>query len=296
MASVNFEKYKTTQKVKSVMRHCDKIERLKTKSHSNENINPEETKNNTQLYQTYQETCLRFDKRMEWLEKQPNKNKRSDKVICLGLEIPAPLDLPEEDFSDWSESVLSIVEQQYGKDNVMNSYCHVDEVHDYETKGGTVTSRRHLHILVVPEQNGRLNARDVNSRKRMIKLNNAIQDMSVDDYGVDFMNGTKNSSQDSVEALKQRSKLYSEIKELKELKKDLQDEITLYKAKNRASKNSKEIIDKMSDTQARLEKARREKAEELKRRAEERGRQAYEVLNKPEDYVDAEEQSDEEYT
>ena len=45
MASVSFEKLKTPQEVKAMLRHCDKEERKKTKTHSNTDINLLQTGN-----------------------------------------------------------------------------------------------------------------------------------------------------------------------------------------------------------------------------------------------------------
>lgn len=59
----------------------------------------------------------------------------------------------------------------------------------------------------------------------MISLNNDIQKMSQDSYGVDFMDGTRRKSKESVESLKARSeqKAYEEkMKELERHEKDLQ--------------------------------------------------------------------------
>lgn len=223
MAGVNYEKYKTSQKVKSVMRHCDKDMRAEA-THQNEHIDLSMTKYNNQLKRDYEQTKKRFDDRMDWLESQPNKNKRSDKVLCFGLEIPLPADLPSDKDIEWTNKVYHIVADMYGKQNVMNVYYHADEQHTYmdSAKGEQRLSRKHLHILVVPEIDGRLNGRDFSARRNMNKLNNAIHKMSVDDYSCKFMDGSKKKSQDTVEALKRESERLAYENQIKALQDDIQ--------------------------------------------------------------------------
>lgn len=314
MAGVNYEKYKTSQKVKSVMRHCDKDMRAEA-THQNEHIDLSKTKYNAQLKRNYEQTKKRFDERMDWLESQPNKNKRSDKVICFGLEIPLPEDMPHGKEVEWTNKVYHIVSDMYGKDNVMNVYYHADEQHDYMDSATkqTRTSRKHVHLLVVPEIDGRLNGRDFSARRNMNKLNNAIHEMSLHDYGCKFMDGSKKKSKDTVEALKRESErlelesyindlqarknaLKGEIQALESHKQDLlqepfEDYCKGFKGRNMVGKD---IGDTVSAKREKLQKVAERKKE---RHLEERNNRVYEVFNiKPEGYVETEEQSDEDYT
>ena len=68
MASVSFEKLKTPQEVKAMLRHCDKEERKKTKTHSNTDINLEATASNRQYPRDYKTTCKRYDDRIAYLD------------------------------------------------------------------------------------------------------------------------------------------------------------------------------------------------------------------------------------
>ena len=83
-----------------------------------------------------------------------------------------------------------------------------------------------MHVYVIPvDENEKLNGKAFSSKKSMISLNNAIQKISQDSYGVDFMDGTRRKSKESVESLKARSeqKAYEEkMKELECREKDLQ--------------------------------------------------------------------------
>lgn len=310
MAGVDFQKYKTSQKVKSVMRHCDKDKRAEA-THQNEHIDLTKTKYNRQLDRNYEQTVERFDKRMEWLEAQPNKNKRSDKVLCFALEIPLPEDLPKEKDIEWLNKTKNIIADMYGRDNIMNVYYHVDEQHKYmdSEKGAERLSRKHIHVLVVPEIDGRLNGRDFSARRNMNKLNNAIHEMSLHDYGVKFMDGSKKKSKDTVEALKRKSErleLEGAIKDLEARKKGLEGEIQALEQHKQdllrepiedyckgfkgRKKPCKEIGETVSAKAEKLQKvAKREEEQHL----EERNNSVYEAFNiKPEGIDELEEFSD----
>lgn len=206
MASVNFEKLKTPQEVKAMLRHCDKEER-KDANHGNRHIDKNATKDNRQMGRTYKETCKAYDERIAYLDSLKGANKRKDRVTCFGLEIPYPEDIAEADKVAWSNEIFRIAVERYGEENILQCYEHRDEKHEYidaET-GKKRMSRDHLHLYVIPEIDGRLNGKAFSSRQRIIDLNNAIQQMTQDTYGIDFMNGTKKKSRASVESLKQRS-------------------------------------------------------------------------------------------
>ena len=205
MASVNFEKFKANQ-IKAVMRHCDKEQR-KQSSHSNKQINKQVTDTNLQYDRSYEETCKRYDDRIAYLDGFENANKRKDRVTCLGITVPTPKGLDATREIDWFNAVNKLVIKQFGADNVLQCYIHRDEVHQYlnaET-GQLETSRVHAHFFVVPERNNKLVGKHVCNRENFIKLDNSIQDMTVSDYGIDFMDGSKKKSKATVEELKGKS-------------------------------------------------------------------------------------------
>lgn len=220
MASVDFKKMKTSTEVKRTIRHCDK-EKRKEDNHSNKQINKDLTSRNVTLFKNnnYETVCKIYDEKMDYLNKQPNANKRSDKVTCFGLEIPLPKDLADKDNATkgkWFSAVANIVANQYGVDNILNGYLHKDEIHDYKNAetGEDDTSREHLHMFVMPVIDNRLNGRDFSSKKNIITLNNSIQEMSKEQFNVEFMTGSKKKSTKTVEQLKSESRLqevYSDI-------------------------------------------------------------------------------------
>lgn len=205
MASVNFEKYKANQ-IKAVMKHCDKEQR-KQNSHSNKQINKQVTDTNTQYRRSYEETCKRYDERIAYLDSFENANKRKDRVTCLGITVPTPKGLDATKESEWFSKVNKIVKEQFGADNVLQCYIHRDEVHQYRNAetGQLETSRVHAHFFVVPERDNKLVGKHVCNRENFIKLDNSIQDMTVSDYSIDFMDGSKKKSKATVEELKGKS-------------------------------------------------------------------------------------------
>lgn len=237
MASVNFEKFKSVTQAKAVMRHCDKEERIKTKQHSNDDINQQATKRNTQIMnRDYNATCQLFDERLAFLDEQPGANKRKDRVVCFGLNIPAPNGMDTQTAKEWFNKAYRAVCEQYGKQNVMNAYIHRDEQHEYtDTESNEKRmSREHMHVIVIPEHDGKLNGKWFSSKRNMIQLNNTLHKMTEDDYGLQFMDGSKKKSRKSVEALKRRSEaLQAEerVKALEERTRVLESEIEVLESR-----------------------------------------------------------------
>lgn len=208
MASVNFQKFKSAGDAKAQFRHSDKEERKKAK-HANKQIDKSKSDRNMQYKRNYQQTCERYDERIKELDDNGNTNKRKDRVTLLGLEIPAPEGLQAKQYLAWFNRVNEIIRDRYGSKNVLNSYIHLDEQHDYidpET-GQKRTSRVHGHYYVIPEKNGKLDAKTLTLRKNMISLNNEIEKMTVQDFGCRFMTGSKKKSSKSVEQLKAESRI-----------------------------------------------------------------------------------------
>ena len=209
MAGVNFEKIKSAEHGKALMKHCDKEKRLQTENHSNQQIDKTLSGRNMQYNNTtYESTCKRWDDRIAFLDTLEGQNKRKDRVLLFGLEIPCPKDLPADKEVDWMKQVNQILLSRFGRDNVMNLYFHRDEKHIYRDSetGEKRESRNHIHAFVVPEIDGKLNGKAFSSKKNMIDLNNQIQLMSQQQFGVDFMDGSKKKSKESVESLKNKSK------------------------------------------------------------------------------------------
>lgn len=210
MASVDFAKQKSAVSAKAVFRHCASDTREKSK-HKNQQIDTSKTKENFSVKVTdYSSVCKAYDDRMKEVEKT-NTNKRKDRVTLLTLEYAIPDEIPYDKHEEYVKKVNEIVESMYGSENVLGWYVHRDEIHDYTDKDGQHrTSKNHAHGFVVPELNGQLNAKQCSSRKNMVALNNAIDDMTKRDYGCTFkVGGRKNSK--TVEELKKESTLIEKL-------------------------------------------------------------------------------------
>ena len=218
MASVDFLKIPSSAEFKRIARHCDKFQRIND-GHRNPDIQKDLTERNTQLPDRhYQWVCATYYSKLKYLDSLPNANKRVDRVTCFGLEVPCPRDLKEGFIAAWFEDVFKLICEQYDIDNVLQYYVHYDEVHKYvhaET-GLWQESRIHAHCLVIPEHEGRLCGKWFSSRENMIKLNNAIHDLSLVKYGVEFMDGSKKGSIKRVEQLKHESDAKEYEKKLKQ--------------------------------------------------------------------------------
>ena len=194
MASVDFHcKCKGGSDSKAIMRHNDKEERMKSDvEHSNEHLDKAKTPFNLAYKnRSYEEVKLFYDKRILELDATTNTNKRKDRVTMFGLEIPRPPELRKEDHAKWFNETCKLVEDWVGSDNFIEGHFHVDEVHDYydTEKKEWCTSVEHCHLQVIPEVDGKLNAKAFSSRKRMIELNKQIDKMTQTKFGVSFMTG-----------------------------------------------------------------------------------------------------------
>ncbi|MBO5435324.1 plasmid recombination protein [bacterium] len=233
MASVDFEKYKMSQ-IRAILRHCDKDLR-EMNEHSNRQIDKQLTCTNIQYDKSYEQTCDELFNRIAYLDSLNGANKRKDRVICLGLNVPLPKRFDTTKDLEWFDKVEHIIKDQFGERNVLQRYIHRDEVHQYrhaETRQ-LETSRIHAHFFVIPELDKKLVAKHVCCRANFIKLNNSIQEMTVSDYRLDFMDGTKKKSKATVEELKNKSadieyrmivreEVISDVRE--ELRKELEHE------------------------------------------------------------------------
>lgn len=220
MAGINFEKYHGGKEVKRIIRHNDKAMRLND-NHKNKHIDKSLTGNNWQLYDGYNSTCDGYDIAIDKFDKVPGQNKRHDRVTCFGIEVPRPKDLPSENFHEWHQKVIKIIQGMYPDATIVNSYEHVDEVHEYRNAetGELTISREHGHTLIIPnDKDGRLNGKQFSCRKNINRLNNEIQAMTLNDYGCAFMDGSKKKSDKTVTELKNESRI-------KDLEQDLQDKI-----------------------------------------------------------------------
>ena len=237
MASANWEKCKN-DKVKHIIRHCSTDKRLEDE-HGNRNINKSLTMNNISFYgsKTYDELCADYDARVNELDATTNTNKRKDRVTAMCIDIPVPESFVDAQGNvdprcvDWLRRADEIVSEHLTGNGVspkshIYSIAHMDEIHRYydPDEKRYRWSLPHLHRMDVAEINGGLNAKALETKKAMRELNDAIEEMSQNEFGLQWQTGTKRKSRSAVDELKNKS-LKSENRMLKQKNRQLQQEI-----------------------------------------------------------------------
>lgn len=293
MASVNWEKvkgvdpkHKDAYKASHVIKHCSKDTRLKIR-HSNPDIDISLTMSNWAIgAQTAYETEKAYHERINELDQTTNKNKRRDRCELLLLDVPAPANLKTNDRKKWFDDVYKAFCKQFGEKNIIGFQVHVDEIHEYVnySTGKKVVSRPHAHVQVVPEQNGQLNAKAVYTKANMQQLNNAVHDMTLKNYGIKFMDGSKRKDvRDMAEIKLQSLKLENEQltslnTELKRTRKQLREDIAQKQSEltqiqsqiNQGKDTMNALQEKLESIQKQLKVLQEEKEEYLAFRAERR--------------------------
>lgn len=266
MASVDWQKFKSPQHVKAILRHNCKDTREQTKEHTNEHIQHDLTATNTGVWDTYDEAVKRYEERMAELPTP----KRKDAVLGVGFCIPTPEGLDEAKEDEWAARVLDVMGEHYGLENIVSYSVHRDEKHEYydKAKDEMVVSRTHIHGVLVPEIGGRLCAKQVTSRGRMIAINNAIQDMTEKEFGLQWMDGTQQKSRGSTEHLKAES-LMAENAMLRERNSELEGKNTELETKNAAlEKQVSGLLAPVRAAKRILKSEAAKAAEEAERKAE----------------------------
>lgn len=205
MASVDFKKIKGAGDAKAMLRHADAKERERHE-HSNRELDKSLSYLNVDCLDvgSYTDKCNRYDSRIRELDDTTNTNKRADRVTLFGLNIPVPEGMDYKTAAHFCQDVTELLCETYGRNNVIAADTHFDEIHEYMDFGEMRTSRAHLHAYVVPEINGQLNGKEFSSRKNMIQINKAIDELSRERYQMPFMT-YETARKRTVEELKDKS-------------------------------------------------------------------------------------------
>ncbi len=227
MASCKFEggKYKGGTEVKAHFRHNDiSPERRAIAKKKNKHIDLEKCKYNFSILGlSYEQRCKKYDNRIAYLDRNGNTNKRKDRVTAQCIEIPVPKDLPRDRYHDWFSRIADMLRAKYGEDNFIDGDVHFDEEHSYRNAetGEEVVSRVHGHYMIVPEVNGKLNAKEISLRKNMKALNREVDAMTQNEFGCPFLTGTKKKSYKTVEDLKQESEYLELLHQIEQEREEL---------------------------------------------------------------------------
>lgn len=262
MASCDWEKKKGAGEAKALFRHCDTKEREKA-NHSNKDIDKSLTHLNMSfgLYDNpngYDAICKEYDDHIAYLDSKAGANKRKDRVTLCALNLTVPNGMDDATAQLWCIEAYEVLYDCFGE-NLLGATAHFDERHTYidtETKKERM-SRVHLQAQIIPDINGKLNAKALTSRSNMIILNNRIEEMTKSRFpGYKFMTGEKKKSRKTVEELKQASDMLAVTVEAQQEAAKIVEE-----ARQRADKLDDEAIEK-------LEKAEKFSVEERRKASE----------------------------
>lgn len=239
MASLNLKKLKQNE-LKPLLRHNDKEIRLKT-NHSNMDINKDLTRYNSQMASSYEKVCKRYDDILADLDSRPNKpNTRVDRVTAYAIEGV----LPEGAYADkakreqWVQGIQNIIRKDYPEAEFLAAYFHFDEIHTYTDvrTGECVESKPHVHMYVMPvvgegEEAKLCSAKFYPTPLRLKKFHTDVDSLTVELFGVHYLDGSQKKSLGSVEELKVKSakkdvgRLQKEAMELEQTVRNMRNEI-----------------------------------------------------------------------
>ena len=228
MSSVNYQKMQKSARagIAAIIAHNSTDTRI-AKDHSNQDIDKSRTADNWQLYDMgYRDTYEKFLSRIKEIDSVVDGNgkqvcnQRSNRVEAMFLEIPYPPDyksLSQDQQDAWRDGVVNYLRHEFGDNNIIQAWVHVDEVHTYKDKfsGEYVESRPHIHALVVPESKTKpnhLDAKALTLKINMKKRNRTIDDYTKQEYGIKFMTGEK-AHKMRVEDLKRIEDAETQIKQ-----------------------------------------------------------------------------------
>lgn len=227
MAGTQLGKHKGGGACKALFRHTTKDVRAKSK-HSNPHLDTSLTHLNTSIHgletgtdYSYAQMCSLYDEKIEEAD-EAGSSTRKDRVTMLTFISYAPEGLPEDKQDEWFLKVADIQRELFGADNFIDGHIDRDEQHEYvdpDTEE-VMTSRVHMCSYIIPrKEDGKLCAKDLTKRSVLIKQNKLINEMSIRDYGVEYVTGKGKESNESVEQLKEKSmKVEAEL-----LAKELED-------------------------------------------------------------------------
>ncbi len=239
MASINWLKVDMS-KVGALHVHLDTESRSKH-HHSNEQIDRTLTHTNYFLgADNYSQMRQALSDRVRKIDFFcPPKRKSKDRKVGCMLEAPCPRELTDQGESDrFFKKLYELISKFFGKDNLCGMAVHKDEVHSYIDKdGSSKTSCEHAHVLVAAysewidskgEHRRGINAKNFETRERLKKFNNEVNEMCKREFGLEYnTHGIQHHK--TIEELKKESSIAEELAKRSELIKqynELVDTIT----------------------------------------------------------------------
>lgn len=250
MASINIMKLKASDNVAGLIMHNDSNERLKH-DHANVDIDKSKTDQNFAILdQNYSEKVQKLNERLKELDSTTNTNKRKDRIIALAINVPSPegIERNRDELNKFFVDALQILSN--GKmENVISADVHYDEIHDYidpqthEKK----SSKPHMHVVMIPEVDGKLNAKYWTGGKKVLSSWQKKIDDLAKTYGAKFLTGEQKNHHKTVEQLKNESEIAEKNKLISEQNEKISEQkIEKNELENRI-KNLKTELKKLPD-------------------------------------------------
>lgn len=161
------EKYKITAVAPMVAHY----ERSREGVLNRENIDHTRTNLNYNL-RPGGDVCERVQQAVHTHEQEAGKAVRKDANVMFDWVVTLPQDCPQERTEEFFESVVSFVEQRYGKDNILGAYVHMDE------------TTPHVHVPVVPMMDGRLRASKMVNRNDLLRFHGELSKHVEQELGI----------------------------------------------------------------------------------------------------------------
>lgn len=282
MASINWQKA-TTQKAGAMKKHLGQKERV-TGNHSNKDI--DKSRSHLNIYigaDDYEPMLDKVKARITEVDKEcpPERDLGAKRVTCILLETPVPQAIADKGKAkEFLQDAHKLFEDFFGAENVGGTCGHFDEVHEYTDKDGKKKdSLIHGHTVVaayiewtedvkrsVKQENGKykqvktgekrerkgINGKNCVTKERLSKLNQAIDKMCVEKYGISYNTGEK-PQRKSVERLKVETELRAKADALREEQNRLILENAEYKAENERIKSENvELFNEKEDLQGQM--------------------------------------------
>lgn len=290
MANANWQngKAKGRNQAKAWLRHND-VEHREEVNHSNPDIRKELTSMNYEVGVTaslsYAQKCKRLDERLDELGyiEGAGKNKRvSIQSVCIYppdglLEYDEEMDMYKStpQLKDWFTEAAKIWEDFSGVENVTGCFVDFDEQHWYRPKGkgniDPVLSKPHLHSSSIPEIDGRISGKAFSARSRLNDLNNRLEEMTLDKFGISYNNGKGKNEYGSktVEELKAESERVDKIEEalqdaLQTLKESEAENEQLKTENEELSESNNVLQNELANVEEKFRKEYEEKSKQLK--------------------------------
>lgn len=259
MASGKLKKYPTREALYRVANHNFRAK----KNHSNKDIDPERTKYNRHYGgpQTAEEFRQKFREMIKAADaKKPPKRLKKDRQTMLEVIVWSPRErMNPEDEARWSEAAYKAIEEMFPGQIIGGTY-HADEVHDYTLNGEEHRSRGHTHICMIPwtEERG-LNMDAFYKRSLPNKINEKLDEVCMEMFGIPYRDGTGAKSDKTVEELKlesRKAKLEKDILYEKDVLETVRMETTDMKAtaKQEAEKVADEVYKPYIEAYERLKR------------------------------------------